>query len=165
MSTPPEPEQLQPGEKQNGYHDFARRVLIAAAIVLSLVLLLALVFYTIRVLILIFIGILIAVFLRGLSDWVVSWSRLPPRLALTVVILSLATIASFLGLLLTPHISEQLNRLSQDLPRATQQVIDFAHRHLGLGGAQETGKLVGGFSGLFSKLGKFFSITVEALAD
>lgn len=161
----PTPFGLEPPEKQSGYNDFARRVLIAASIVLALLLLLTLLFYTFRVVVLIFIGILIAVFLRGLSDWMGSWSRLPPALTLTVVIVSLASIAGFLGWLLTPHISEQLSRLGRDLPRATEQVVGFFHRHLGLGGPQEPGKLVGGFSGLFSKLGSFFSFTVEALAD
>ncbi|MDA8165597.1 MAG: hypothetical protein M0017_11265, partial [Desulfobacteraceae bacterium] len=64
MSTRPRPEPPPSCETPAIHGSFGRRVLVATFIVLALILLVGLFFYTIRVLVLVFLGILIAVFLR-----------------------------------------------------------------------------------------------------
>ena len=147
--------------------DFAHRVLIGTGIVVAVILAILLFITTIRVWFLIFFGILIAVFLRGVSDWVSEWSRLPERLCLTLVILALAGLIGLSVWLLSPHVAEQVNTLSRGMLRAVDRVKDFLDKYLGagriLGTAERPGKLISEFSGLFARLGEFFSVTMAAL--
>jgi hypothetical protein len=158
---------IRPRKDQPTKMDFAHRVLIGAGIVIALILTILLLITTIRVWLLIFFGILIAVFLRGVSDWVSGWSRLPERLCLTLVILALAGLIGLSVWLLSPHVTEQVNSLSRGMLRAMGQVKDFLDKYLGaaqiLGTAEKPGKMIGEFGGLFTRLGEFFSVTMAAL--
>jgi predicted PurR-regulated permease PerM len=158
---------IRPRKDQPTKMDFAHRVLIGAGIVIALILTILLLITTIRVWLLIFFGILIAVFLRGVSDWVSRWSRLPERLCLTLVILALAGLIGLSVWLLSPHVTEQVNSLSRGMLRAMGQVKDFLDKYLGaaqiLGTAEKPGKMIGEFGGLFTRLGEFFSVTMAAL--
>lgn len=144
---------------------FARRMLVGLGMVLSIIIILLLIWYTIRVLVLIFMGILIAVFLRGISDWVSEWTRLPPRLSLTLVILFLSGLAGLGAWFLSPHLYDQLNRLADQLPHAIQRIAKYVEQVLGLGSAGQSRELISGIGGFFKKAETFFSFTLEALTD
>jgi predicted PurR-regulated permease PerM len=70
-------------------HNFTRRVLVAVGITTSAALLLLLLWYAVDVLLLAFAGILLAIFLRGLSDWVSEHTPLSGGWSLAVVTLGL----------------------------------------------------------------------------
>jgi predicted PurR-regulated permease PerM len=161
--TPERPESL-----REPYSRFCIKALIAIVLALFLVICLLLVWYTIRALLLIFFSALIAVFLRGVSNWVTSWSRLPARLSLTVVIMILCALAGFSTWMLVPHIIEQTGELAQELPRSVNQAQDFIEKYTG-SSIVSLGK--GGLTRLFNNtgdlkhLGTFFSSTLVAVAD
>lgn len=149
---------------------FARKALIATGIVIGLLSIIALLWYTIRVLELIFFAILIAVFLRGVADWISSWSRLPVALSLTLVVFALGGLIFLASWTLSPHINEQVSRLGQEIPRSLDRIRGFIEKYVSgsgafLGGKEGAGKLLGNVGGIFKQLGSFFSITLEAVAD
>ena len=144
---------------------FARRVLITVGIILFVILVLLLLWYTIRVVLLVFIGILVAVFFRGISEWVSTWSRLPRRLSLTLVILFFSLLAGAGVWALSPRISQQVNRLADELPQAVGQITQFVKKDLGLQLALQPRQTMGGVNGLFKKVGRFFSFTLDAFFD
>jgi predicted PurR-regulated permease PerM len=96
-------------------------VLVALALVLA--------WLAINVLLMIFAGILLAIFLRGLADVVRHLSekfglRLPIGLALPIVILGILVIFSAMGWFFNNQIDSQIAQLSRDLPRAFHNFED-----------------------------------------
>jgi predicted PurR-regulated permease PerM len=145
---------------------FARRVLIAVGVVTAFLLVLLLIWYIIDVFVLIFIGILIAIFLRGIGEWLASWSHLPQWSALALTILLLAGSVALLAWVLAPHITTQINRLSEELPQAVNRIEVFLRHLAGLGATQKSAALIGGIGGeISSKVGEFFTFTFSAVAD
>ncbi len=144
---------------------YARRVLIAAGIIFSIILLLIATWFTIRVIVLIFIGVLIAVFLREISNRVALWSHLPARIGLTLTILFFAALAGTAAWMLLPRIHVQVNRLIDELPQAVHRVETFVENDIGLPAAEKPRETLGGMDGIVAKVGDIFSFTFGALAD
>lgn len=73
-------------------------------------------------LLVIFVGVLVALFLRGLADWVgkhLSWS---PGWSLAAVVMVLILITGFTAYALAPEIGRQAGALAEELPRAVDRV-------------------------------------------
>ncbi len=158
--------ELEGRQADNGReHAFVRRVLMGAGIIASMILILLLIWCTIRIILLIFIGILNAIFFRGISDWVSGWSRIPSKVSLTLVILFFSCVAGVGIWLLSPSIYDQVHRLSDQLPRAVQRIVEFAEKNMGLGRIEQNQKVMGGMEGIIKKAGTIFSFTLEALTD
>lgn len=87
-----------------------------------IVLLLLLFWYALDVFLLIFAGILLAIFLRALSDWLSQHAPLSPGWSLAVVVMVLISVIGLLGWLLAPSLAEQIDELSQTLPRSIQNL-------------------------------------------
>lgn len=108
---------------------FASKVLIATGIVALVVVLLLLVAQVVLVFMLIFGGILIALFLRALSDPLAAHTPLSPAWALAIVV-TLLTVTVGLGLWwLAPEIAIQIDQLTQQLPRALQKLGERLARY------------------------------------
>lgn len=107
---------------------FARRVLIAVGITMTVVALLMLLWYAVDILLLIFAGILLAVLLRAPADWLARHTPLSGGLSLVVVILALGLLLFAGGRLLAPSASAQFEKLAANLPQSAaklqQQVSD-----------------------------------------
>ncbi len=101
---------------------FPRRVVVAVLITLLLLGLAYLFWAGLTVLLEAFAGILFAVFLSALSEWVSRTTRLPHSWSLVVVVLALVLIASGLGWLLSSRLAAQVSELTQKLPQALQQL-------------------------------------------
>lgn len=100
-------------------HSVARTLRNAVLVALALVTC----WLAIDVLLVIFAGILLAIFLRGLADAVQQLAgklgfHLPSGLALALVILGILVIMSALGWFFSNQIASQIAELSRDLPRA-----------------------------------------------
>ncbi len=91
---------------------------LAALVALALVLL----WYVADILLLAFAGIILAIFLRGLSEWVAPRIHLAYGWSLTVVVVVLAMLVGFLCWLLASHIAGQIDQLQNQLPQALQQL-------------------------------------------
>jgi predicted PurR-regulated permease PerM len=136
---------------------------IVGAILLAVLLWLA-----IDVLLLFFASVLLALFLRGISNWLSQHTPLSEGLALAVTVLTLAAVTAGVIWLVAPRIAEQLDELAATLPGLLQQWRESLQQH-GWGRwlmAQmltANGSLGGG--DLLAKVGSVFSSTFGAVID
>jgi predicted PurR-regulated permease PerM len=100
-------------------------VLITIGLVVLAGMVLLLGWYTAQVLLLGFIGLLLAIFLRGVSIFVRSWLPLSAKGAVVLVIVLLTLISIGGGWLLIPRIGEQLNKLTTTLPQSVNQLQSY----------------------------------------
>ncbi len=108
------------GPNRHGLGDFAWRVLIAV-----LILALAyLVWRAVHVLVLAFAGLLFAVFLSALSQWLKERTGLAHGWSLTAVVAALVVISSGLGWLLASRLATQFTELAEQLPQSLQRLRD-----------------------------------------
>lgn len=99
---------------------FARRVVIAVGIALLMLGVAIFLHRSVYVLLLTFASILIAVMLRGMTNWLAGKTRLPDGAALALVVLGLVTSFAGLGVLLAPDIVVQFEQLADKLPQSVE---------------------------------------------
>ena len=95
-----------------------RDVLIALGIALGVLFLWA----TIEVDFIIFAGVLLAIFLRGLADLLSRYAGLGPRLALVLIVLLIACLVTGIGYVFAETIIGQVSQLSDQLTAAVQRL-------------------------------------------
>lgn len=81
------------------------------------------------VVLLIFSGVLLAVFLRGISDTVRDASGLPDRLALATVVLTVVTLLSLATLFLGAEIASQFEQLGPRMGEAWEALLEKLREH------------------------------------
>lgn len=113
--------------RRNG--DFARKALVAVGIALLAVAGAVVAWQTAHVLLVVFAGVLFAIFLRGLAEALSARTRLSPGWALTAVVVTLVGALGAGGWLLAGDIAAQLDQLARDLPRALQSFRDTISRY------------------------------------
>lgn len=139
--------------------EFARRVMVTLGILLAAFLVAAFVWFGITIVFVLFAGILLANFLRGLATWLQRVLPLSKGWTVTIVILALLGIFGGLGWLFAPSLSEQAQELADRLPSAVRHVEEgvrgtaagqwiLAHAP-DLDEALSSGTLVGGVLGAF----------------
>jgi predicted PurR-regulated permease PerM len=122
QGTPPPPQRRELGH-------FARRVVVAVLISLGF-LALALILWTgIHVLMQAFAGVLFALFLTGLSEWVSKHTRLFYGWSLTVVVAGLFVLTGGLGWFLEARLVRQIEELSEKLPQSLKEVQDYIRQY------------------------------------
>lgn len=104
---------------------FARRVLIAASVTVAVLLGVWLLGHAAEVFLLIFAGILLAVFLRALSDSLVRVTSLPDKLALFLVILVLGVVLGLGGWLMAPALVRDIADLTRAIPETFQSWREY----------------------------------------
>jgi predicted PurR-regulated permease PerM len=118
---PPGPNQpAAPGD----WKPFLERLLLTVLVVTAAVLTLLFVWYAVDVLLLVFAGVLLAVFLHGLSSWLSDRTPLGERGAMAVVGGGLLALVGISGYFFAPAISEQFTALTDQLPRAATRVLE-----------------------------------------
>jgi predicted PurR-regulated permease PerM len=139
--------------------NFTRRALIMVGIVTAVVLLLALVWYIFEVLLLVFAGVLLAIFLRALADWLRDRSGMRDGWALALVCVALLALFGGGGWLLAPSVIEQTTQLVERVPQSLDRVRATIEQYeLGRLLLQQTpnaenlpsGDIVGQIAGIFS---------------
>jgi predicted PurR-regulated permease PerM len=148
---------------------FARQTLIAVGITAAVVIALSLMVIAPDVFLLVFSGILLAVLLRSLSDWIAAHTPLSEKGSLAAVIFLLIALFGLIGWSLAPEISKQFSQLIQNLPKMAGQLNQRLSAY-GLGRPFLTlkptapGELAGS-SGLISRLAGLFSTTFGILGS
>ncbi len=112
-------------DTSSGQGSFIRRALIATGIGTLIALLLLLLWYGIDVLLLAFAGILLAVFLRGLSDQLNRFTSLSGGWSLAIVVLGLLLIFSAGLWFCASKVAVQVDVLRESLPRSTQRLEQY----------------------------------------
>jgi len=121
----------------------AKQTLLVGAVLAGLAFAAFFAFFIARVFLMIFAGILIAVFLHGCGEWVSRHTRLPYGAAVTLVLLA---IVAFFGLsfwFTTPRVEAQVSELQTSVPQA---IHNLSGGHFGLK------KFVGGAAGGLSNI-------------
>lgn len=93
-------------------------------LILLLLLAAVVLYFAIDLLLLFFAGILFAIFLHTLAEWVCRYTRLSTRLGLLVVVLLLVGLMAGLYRFTAPQLAEQVDQLTQTLPEAVGQLTD-----------------------------------------
>lgn len=101
---------------------FARRVLVAAGVVLPLLILLYFVQHVAHALLLVFAGVLLAVFLGSVALFLRRYARLPRGVALAAGVLLVIGFLAGAGWLVGPRVADQLGNLTQRLPASIQEL-------------------------------------------
>jgi predicted PurR-regulated permease PerM len=112
--TPAKPHQVTDGP-------YIRRVIVAVGITLLGLALAMLLWYGVRVLLVGFAGILLAVLLRAIADGIGRLTKLAPGWSLLVTLLLLLTLFVGVGMMLAPSVAEQGNQLAERVPAAMQR--------------------------------------------
>lgn len=150
-------------------NNFAHRVLVAVTIITSVILLLLLLWYAVDVLLLAFAGLLLAIFLRGLSDEVSSRTALSDgwALALVTVVLVLGLVLG--GWLLAPDIADQIEELRRSLPQSVQQLAQRIERYAWgrqlLAQLPDTNELMSDKAKILTRFTGIFSSTLGVFAN
>jgi predicted PurR-regulated permease PerM len=97
---------------------FTMKVVITAAVVILFVAAVVLVVYAINFFFLVFAGILFAVMLRAMTNWLHAKTGLPHGLGLAISTLFFFGTFYLIGMLIAPTIQEQVQELKQTLPEA-----------------------------------------------
>jgi predicted PurR-regulated permease PerM len=117
---PPEFDQPSPAEDAR----FARRVAIAAGIIILFLLTLALLWYAKYVLLMVFGGIMLAILLRAMSDPLAERLRINEKLSLGMVTLALVLLIAGISWLTAPGMVREIEEFSQQVPEALQRLKD-----------------------------------------
>lgn len=101
---------------------FARRVFIATAIPLAMVLIAVLIARAGAVFLLFFVSALFALILRAGGDLVARYTHMPTHWALGIFILTLLGTLFGSGWFVAPHIADQLDQLRNQMPQAIDEL-------------------------------------------
>lgn len=117
---------------------YARHVVIAVGLVAAATVLLAFLRHITQVLLVFFAAVLFAVLLDGLSSLVRRYLHLPHGVALGLVCTLLVVAVAGTGMLIGPHVAQQLGELSQRLPEAVGQAERWLRQYDWLSGVVES---------------------------
>ena len=118
--TPPDNE-IFDGEKRSR-REFVRRVLIVVGIIAAVALLLLVLWQGTQVILLIFAGLLVGIFLRGIADFISRHTPLSKNWALAAVLLGIIAIVALVVWLLMPSIQKQYYEISEQMPQMLIQI-------------------------------------------
>ncbi|HEV8128809.1 MAG TPA: AI-2E family transporter [Candidatus Eisenbacteria bacterium] len=79
------------------------------------------------VLLLLFAGVLVAIFIGGIAGWIRTHTKMSRGLSIAITLVALTLLVGGIGVISAPDISEQFAQLSDALPRA----VDNLHLQLG----------------------------------
>jgi predicted PurR-regulated permease PerM len=139
----------------------------ALALLLGVVL-----WYAVDLFLLVFAGVLLAIFLRSLSDALSRHTPLSDGWSLTVVVLAILAVFGVGVWLLAPEVMVQLDQLIEQLPRSVKQIKALiGHyewgRHIvaNMPNAEEMiPDPIQGLGNVLGKIASFFSMTFDAIA-
>lgn len=105
--------------------DFARRIVVAVLVSVLILAVAFLVWRGLHVFLEAFAGVLLAVFLSALSDWLSRRTGIPYGRSLALVIAALIGAISVTGWMLANRLATQLAELQNKLPQALEQLRDY----------------------------------------
>lgn len=108
---------------------FTQKVATACGLVVATVLLLALLYYTFDVVMLVFAAALLAIFLSGLAEVIEPYIPLGDGLRVLLVSVILLAVVGITIALLSPSIAEQGQHLREELPKSAVSVADYLNQY------------------------------------
>lgn len=152
-----------------GDHNFTSRIVLAVGITTLAIFLSLLLWYAADVLLLAFAGILLAIFLRSLSDWVSESTPLSGGWSLGVVVVGLISILTIGIWLLAPGVADQIDELQKKLPQSVRQlerhVESYEWGRKALAQVPNANELVPDKADVLARVTGVFSTTFGAIAN
>jgi predicted PurR-regulated permease PerM len=157
------------GSRDQEERRFARKVLIAVLISFAVLLLLLLAGKVFNLVLLVFAGILLALFLRGTGKWVSDRIKTPQPVGQILVIIAAIGLGAIFVWLVSPSVSRQIQELVEELPAAYTSLKDEVHqsqwgRQL-LRQLPEPQDLFTSLGGVLRRAGGIFSTTLGVLSS
>ncbi len=118
-----------PGEDRKQARSLTSKVLVIAGTTVSIVLVLLFLGYAASILLLLFAGLLLAVFLSGLATALCDRTPLSYGWSLAVVLLGLIALFAGAGWLIAPQIASETSELSETLPQSVSDLEAFLNRY------------------------------------
>ncbi|MBD3167887.1 MAG: AI-2E family transporter [candidate division Zixibacteria bacterium] len=109
-------------EKDLKTREFVKRALIITGAVALLLLLIFVIQQVMQILLVAFAGIVLAVFLDGLSEFITKKVAIPRRAALAIVITAIILVLFAGGWIIGPRIVEQFSGISEKIPEALDSI-------------------------------------------
>lgn len=97
-------------------HSFFKKVLIAVAVAATITILVLFIGYAIKILMLVFVGILLGIIFRSLRDIVSKYSGIPITPSLVIVIVFFLSLVVGSGFLLAPRVVDQASTMYEQVP-------------------------------------------------
>lgn len=145
---------------------FGKELHIAILFAAIVVILLIVLWFAYGVLLLTFAGILLAVFLYSLSDWISKKTKLPHSIALTVVIVFLLIAIGLTIWALSPTIITQMYQLINKLPDSWKRIDGWLQTNFNMHIDEDTiAKWLPNHQDIFSRTTQFFSSTFGAITS
>jgi predicted PurR-regulated permease PerM len=116
---------LIPGLGQSGMGSFPHKVVVALLIGILFLFLTYVLWQGLRVLLETFAGLLFALFLTTLSNWVSSHTRLRYGWSLAIVVVVLLALAGGAGWLLESRLTAEMSELTKKLPQSLEAVREY----------------------------------------
>jgi len=108
---------------------FGRKLLTVFSIILLSIIGLFLLYRLTDMMLVIFAGILLAVFFSGLTQIVQKYTKLPYPYSLALVIILLIGLTVFLTWFIVPRVTDQADRLMRSIPNATDTIKSFLEKY------------------------------------
>jgi predicted PurR-regulated permease PerM len=147
---------------------FARRVLVAVAVIVFVGLLLALVWYAADLLMLVFAGVLVSILLRRLTSLVRRVTKLGHSLSLALVIVALAGVIAAFGWVVADRLATEASELIDQLRAAVDTVRErlagYQWAQQWVGRLPSLSELFADRGGLLSRLSGVAATTMGALS-
>ena len=122
-----------------------------------------------EVFLLIFAGVLLAVFLNSLSKWIHQKTHLPEKWSLAFVLLALSFVTAIGIWSIAPEVSDQIDRLTEYIPQAVdqarQQILKYEWMRMLLEKKDQIASMASDGSNIPSTITGMFSSTFGALAN
>ncbi len=113
----------------NDDYGFTKKVFLIFGMVFLSIIGLFLLYKLTDMLLVLFAGILLAVFFSGLAEIVRKYAKIRYHFALTLVILVLLGITVFLVWFIVPRVADQADRLMKSIPNATETIKSFLDKY------------------------------------
>lgn len=112
-------------ERASEFAAFGKRLALVVGVVLALLLVGA----AAEIFLLLFAGILFAIFLKSLSDWLADHTPLSPRWSLLVIALALLALLAGVVAFAVPRVTTQVKELRQKLPQSVEKLLTRVERY------------------------------------
>lgn len=113
-------------------HSLTKSIYTSLLLAILTILLLVVAWYVIEILLLTFAGVLLAIFLKTLTSFFRKNFFVSENLALGIVLTGLLAILIVLIQLIVPTISEQLNKLGEEIPNAWTKLLEVSKSYFNI---------------------------------
>lgn len=147
----------------------ARRAFVWVGIAILVIIPVLLLWVAWQVFLVLFAGVLFAIFLRTISEWLSSKTKLSNGWSLAIVIVGLILLTAFSFWYLAPSVSEQISQLIKTLPASIEKLRAtlgaYAWGRSILAQIPDAGAMISNGGAILTRISGIFSSTLGAIVD